>query len=65
MYYSEDNYPSEMKQLKKDVRKKAIKFTNEMLIDNDVRYHEDFIIKMAIEKAKLWAVNHQKEIFVD
>ena len=50
-----------MKGLPEDVRRKAIKYTNEMMTDSNVRHHKDFIILKAIEKAKLWAVYKDKE----
>jgi uncharacterized protein YdaT len=53
MLYSKDSYPSVMEPLPEEVRQKAIQFTNEMLIDGDVRYHKDFIILKAIQKAML------------
>ena len=51
MLYSETSYPEAMKQLPEDVRYTAIEITNEMLLDGDVRYHEDLIIQIAIQKA--------------
>jgi uncharacterized protein YdaT len=51
MLYSETSYPDAMKQLPEDVRYTAIEITNEMLLDGDVRYHEDLIIQIAIQKA--------------
>jgi len=41
-----------MKQLPEDVRRTAIEITNDMLLDGDVRHHEDLIILIAIQKAK-------------
>jgi len=55
MLYTKENYPSIMEDLPEKVRKKAISLTNEMIHDNNVRYHEDFIIIMAMERAKQWA----------
>jgi len=52
MLYSETSYPDAMKQLPEDVRRTAIEITNDMLLDGDVRYHKDFIILLAIQKAK-------------
>jgi len=52
MLYSETSYPEAMKQLPEDVRRTAIEITNDMLLDGDVRYHKDFIILLAIQKAK-------------
>ena len=52
MLYSETKYPDLMKQLPEDVRRTAIEITNDMLLDGDVRHHEDLIILMAIQKAK-------------
>ena len=51
MLYSEMNYPDAMKQLPEDVRCTAIEITNNMLLDGDVRYHEDLIIQIAIQEA--------------
>ena len=50
-----------MEQLPEEVRRMAIKLNNEMMADNDVRYHKDFIIVIAIEKARQWARNSSKE----
>ena len=52
MLYSETDYPDVMKQLPVDVRRKAIEITNDMLMDGDVRHHEDYIILIAIQRAK-------------
>ena len=52
MLYSETKYPDVMKKLPKKVRRTAIKLTNEMLLDGDVRHHEDLIVLMAIAEAK-------------
>ena len=52
MLYSETSYPDEMNQLPEDVRRTAIEITNDMLLDGDVRYHKDYIILLAIQKAK-------------
>jgi uncharacterized protein YdaT len=51
MLYSETKYPDIMKQLPEDVRRTAIKITNDMLLDGDVRHHKDLIIMIAIQKA--------------
>jgi uncharacterized protein YdaT len=51
MLYSESKYPDVMKQLPEDVRRTAIEITNDMLLDGDVRHHEDLIIMIAIQKA--------------
>jgi uncharacterized protein YdaT len=51
MLYSETKYPDAMKKLPEDVRLTAIEITNDMLLDSDVRHHEDFIIQIAIQKA--------------
>lgn len=51
MLFSETKYPDVMKQLPEDVRRTAIEITNDMLLDGDVRYHEDLIIQIAIQKA--------------
>ena len=52
MLYSETSYPDAMKQLPEEVRRTAIEFTNEMLLDGDVRHHKDLVILIAIQKAK-------------
>jgi len=52
MLYSETKYPDAMNKLPEDVRRTAIEITNDMLLDGDVRYHKDFIILIAIQKAK-------------
>ena len=51
MLYSESKYPDVMKQLPEDIRRTAIKITNDMLLDSDVRHHKDLIIMIAIQKA--------------
>lgn len=51
MLYSESKYPDVMKELPEDVRRTAIKITNDMLLDGDVRHHKDLIIMIAIQKA--------------
>jgi uncharacterized protein YdaT len=52
MLYSNEKYPAQMEHLPEDVRHKAIQITNEMLVDGDIRYHKDFIILKAIQKAR-------------
>jgi|GEM_PF-1427626 len=52
MLYTETSYPDAMKQLPEDLRRTAIKITNDMLLDGDVRHHKDFIVLIAIQKAK-------------
>ena len=52
MLYSEKRYPEVMAQLPEDVRRAAIEITNDMLLDGDVRHHEDLIILIAIQKAQ-------------
>jgi len=61
MLYSKDSYPSVMEPLSEEVRRKAIQFSNEMLLDGNVRYHKDFVILQAIEKARLSVRKKQKE----
>lgn len=61
MLYSKDSYPSVMEPLSEEVRRKAIQFSNEMLLDGNVRYHKDFVILQAIEKARLSFAHKQKE----
>jgi uncharacterized protein YdaT len=60
MLYSETSYPDEMNQLPEDVRRTAIEITNDMLLDGDVRYHKDYIILLAIQKAK--QQNNEKSV---
>ncbi len=52
MLYSETSYPDAMIQLPEEVRRTAIKMTNDMLLDGDVRLHKDIIIQIAIQEAK-------------
>ena len=61
MLYSKDSYPSVMEPLSEEVRRKAIQFSNEMLLDGNVRYHKDFVILQAIEKARLSVARKQKD----
>jgi uncharacterized protein YdaT len=61
MLYSKDSYPSVMEPLSEEVRRKAIQFSNEMLLDGNVRYHKDFVILQAIEKARLSVNQKQKD----
>ena len=61
MLYSRERYPEEMKNLPKEVRHQAIKFTNDMIVDGDVRHHNDLIIAIAIEKARKWARARKRE----
>ena len=61
MLYSEDSYPSVMEPLPEEIRRKAIQFSNEMLLDGNVRYHKDFVILQAIVKARLSVTHKQKE----
>jgi uncharacterized protein YdaT len=55
MLYSEKRYPDVMEHLPEDVRRKAIKKANDMMVDGNVRHHKDLIIMIAIEEAKRWA----------
>lgn len=52
MLYSETRYPDAMIDLPEDLRRIAIETANDMLLDGDVRHHEDLIILIAIQKAK-------------
>lgn len=52
MLYSETRYPDVMEQLPEDVRRAAIRITNDMLLDGDVRHHKDLIVLIAIQKAQ-------------
>ena len=52
MLYSETMYPDAMIELPEDLRRIAIETANDMLLDGDVRYHEDLIVLIAIQKAK-------------
>ena len=60
--YSEERYPAEMKGLPEEVRQKAIKITNDMLMDGNIRYHRDFIILVAIQEAKRRARAKLREV---
>lgn len=60
MLYTLERYPVEMNQLPEEVKRKAIKITNDMMNDGDVRYHKDFIIILAIEEAKRWEMSKNK-----
>ena len=51
MLYSETKYPHVMKQLPADVRRTAIEIANDMLLDGDIRHHEDYIVLIAIREA--------------
>ena len=52
MLYSETRYPDAMTELPEDLRRIAIETANDMLLDGDVRHHEDLIVQIAIQKAK-------------
>jgi uncharacterized protein YdaT len=52
MLYSETKYPDAMTDLPEDLRRMAIETANDMLLDGDVRHHEDLIVQIAIQKAK-------------
>ena len=52
MLYSETRYPDAMIELPEELRRIAIETANDMLLDGDVRHHEDLIILIAIQKAK-------------
>jgi uncharacterized protein YdaT len=54
MLYSSERFPEAMKGLPEAVRDKAIHITNSMIIDGDIRMHEDIIVAYAIHEAKLW-----------
>ncbi len=41
-----------MTELPEDLRRIAIETANDMLLDGDVRHHEDLIVQIAIQKAK-------------
>jgi uncharacterized protein YdaT len=61
MLYSNERYPEEMASLSDEVRQKAIRYTNEMIVDGNVRHHKDLIIVIAIQKAKQWARGQKKK----
>lgn len=61
MLYTETRYPDKMKHLSDDVRKKAIKITNELIVDGDVRVHKDLIIAIAIVEAEKWAKKNEQQ----
>ncbi|MFN2127676.1 MAG: hypothetical protein ACK2TU_07425 [Anaerolineales bacterium] len=52
MLYSETSYPETMRQLPENVRRTAIEILNDMMLDGDVRHHQDLMILIAIQKAK-------------
>jgi len=52
MLYSETKYPDAMIDLPEDLRRIAIETANDMLLDGDVRHHEDLIVQIAIQEAK-------------
>jgi uncharacterized protein YdaT len=52
--YTREKFPEKMKGLPEEIRHQAIRFTNEMMVDGDVRHHEDLIIAIAIQKAMKW-----------
>ena len=54
MVYTNDRYPEEMRGLTPEVRKEAIRITNSMIVDGDIRVHEDIIIAYAIHRAQLY-----------
>ncbi|MFO7935842.1 MAG: hypothetical protein R6U78_17390 [Bacteroidales bacterium] len=54
MLYSNERFPEAMNDLPEDVRNKAIHITNSMIIDGDIRMHEDIIVAYAIHEAMLW-----------
>ncbi|UUI04083.1 DUF2188 domain-containing protein [Oceanobacillus jeddahense] len=58
MVWTMNDYPSSMKNLEKPVRKKAIDIANSMLDDG---YMEERAIPIAIEQAKEWYENADKE----
>lgn len=55
MLFTETRYPDKMEHLPEEVRRKAIKISNDMMVDGDVRFHRDLIVAIAIEEAKKWA----------
>lgn len=55
MLYTETKYPDKMNHLPEEVRRKAIKITNNMMADGDIRFHKDLIIAIAIAEAQKWA----------
>lgn len=55
MLYTETKYPNKMNHLPDKVRRKAIKITNNMMVDGDIRFHKDLIIAIAIAEAQNWA----------
>jgi uncharacterized protein YdaT len=61
MLYSNERYPEEMASLSYEVRQRAIRYTNEMIVDGNVRHHKDLIIVIAIQKAKQWARDQKKD----
>jgi uncharacterized protein YdaT len=55
MLFTETSYPDKMEHLSDEVRRKAIKISNDMMVDGDVRFHKDLIIAIAIAEAEKWA----------
>ncbi len=55
MPWSENDYPSSMKNLPKRVRNKAIEIANALLEEG---YEEGRAIAIAISQAREWAENH-------
>jgi len=52
MVYTSERFPEEMNDLPADVRKEAIRITNSMMVDGDIRVHEDIIVAYAIHRAQ-------------
>lgn len=58
MPWAQDDYPASMKNLEAVIRKKAIDIANSMMDDG---YEEDRAIPIAIDTAKEWHENADKD----
>ena len=52
MMYTKENYPGVMSKMPEEKRKKAIRIANSMIIDGDIRVHEEIIIAYAMLEAE-------------
>jgi uncharacterized protein YdaT len=50
--YTKEKYPSAMRKLPEKKRDKAIRIANSMIIDGDIRVHEEMIIACAMFEAE-------------
>ena len=58
MPWSDDDYPPAMTRLDPVVRRKAIAIANALLDDG---HDEGFAIRVAIARARQWAVTHERD----